>query len=123
MTSHDTPAPRINGEILDSIFKVIASRRGADPDASYTAKLFAGGPPKMAQKVGEEAVEAVVEIVQGKRQALAEESADLLFHLMVAWAETGVAPEDVWRALEARMGTSGVDEKKRRSKTTEGKVK
>ena len=115
--------PRINGAILDQIFEVIASRRGADPETSYTAKLCTGGAPKMAQKVGEEAVEAVVEIVQGKPQALADESADLLFHLMVAWAETGVAPDDVWRALEARMGTSGVDEKKRRSKTTEGKGK
>ncbi|WP_366654000.1 phosphoribosyl-ATP diphosphatase [Fodinicurvata sp. EGI_FJ10296] len=118
MTTHD-PKAATKGDILDSIYEVIASRRGADPETSYTAKLFRGGPPKMGQKVGEEAVEAVVEIIQGKPQALAEESADLLFHLMVAWAETGVRPDDVWRVLENRMGTSGVDEKKRRGKVSE----
>lgn len=118
MNKSDSNA-EIRGDILDSIYEVIASRRGADPETSYTAKLFRGGPPKLGQKVGEEAVEAVVEIIQGKPQALAEESADLLFHLMVAWAETGVRPDDVWRVLENRMGTSGVDEKKRRIKVNE----
>jgi histidine triad (HIT) family protein len=119
MTSTEPKNAATTGEILDTVYALIASRRDADPEVSYTAKLFRGGPPKLAQKVGEEATEAVVEIVRGRRNALADESADLIFHLMVAWAEVGVKPEDVWAILSSRMGTSGVDEKKRRLKPAE----
>ena len=100
--------------VLDRLAAVIAERRTADPAASYTAKLFARGPAKIAQKVGEEAVEAVIEAVRGDNALLAAESADLLYHLLVLWSATGVAPDDVWAALEARVGVSGHDEKKAR---------
>jgi len=96
---------------LDRLFAVIASRRGADPATSHTAKLFAAGLPKIAQKLGEEAVETVIEGVRGDHARLVAESADLLYHLLVLWQDRGIAPEDVWRALEARMGTSGIAEK------------
>ncbi|HET8726271.1 MAG TPA: phosphoribosyl-ATP diphosphatase [Alphaproteobacteria bacterium] len=103
-------------EVLDRLYALIASRRGGDPETSYTAKLFARGRPKMAQKVGEEAVEAVIEAMQGDRAKLTEESADLLYHLLVLWADVGVTPAEVWAELAAREGTSGVDEKKNRPK-------
>lgn len=101
---------------IDALFTVIASRKGADPETSYTAKLFAKGRPKIAQKLGEEAVEAVVAaLAQGKAE-LVGESADLLYHLLVLWAECGIRPEEVWAELARRSGTSGIDEKKSRKK-------
>jgi len=106
---------QIDGSVLDRLHAVIVSRRGADPATSYTAKLFERGTAKIAQKLGEEAVETVIEAVAGNRGAVVGESADLLYHLMVLWAATGVAPSEVWQALEARSGTSGIDEKKARS--------
>ena len=105
------------GEALDRLWQVIESRRGADPTTSYTAKLFGRGKAKIAQKLGEEAVEAVIEGVKGDRTALIGESADLLFHLLVLWAATGVGPADVAAELARREGTSGINEKKGRRET------
>ncbi len=98
-------------EILDRLYRTIASRRGADPESSYTAKLFARGTGKIAQKVGEEAVEAVIEAVRGDKPKLIGESADLLYHLMVLWADAGIEPAEVYALLAAREGVSGVAEK------------
>ena len=108
--------PALDGEILDRLYAVIESRRDADPTVSHTAKLFARGAKKIAQKVGEEAVEALIEAVDGDNEALAEESADLLYHLLVLWAARGVSPDQVWAALSARQGTSGTAEKAARTK-------
>lgn len=106
----------MDGTTLDRLYQVIASRRGADPATSYTAALFAEGAAKIAKKLGEEAVETAIEGVRGDRPRLVAESADLLYHLLVLWADQGVAPAEVWRALEARAGVSGIDEKRSRGK-------
>ena len=87
------------------------ARKGADPKTSYSAKLFAKGIDKCAQKLGEEAVETVIAAVGGKKAEIAEESADLLYHLLVVWAASGVAPADVYKVLKTREGRSGIDEK------------
>jgi phosphoribosyl-ATP pyrophosphohydrolase len=105
----------LDGTILDRLFATVASRRGADPDVSYTAKLFSEGRARIAKKLGEEAVETVIAAVEDDG-SLVNESADLLYHLMVLWADAGVAPADVWAALEGRAGTSGIAEKASRSK-------
>jgi phosphoribosyl-ATP pyrophosphohydrolase len=102
------------GPVLDRLWQVIQSRRGADPQTSYTARLFARGRAKIAQKLGEEAVEAVIEGVGENPAALIGESADLLYHLLVLWAAAGVSPEDVAAELARREGTSGVAEKRAR---------
>src|SRR5258708_30421648 len=75
------------GEALARLWQVIESRRGADPDTSYTAKLFARGRAKIAQKFGEEAVEAVIEGVRGDRTALVGESAHVRYPPLVTWAD------------------------------------
>ncbi|WP_193366754.1 phosphoribosyl-ATP diphosphatase [Pelagibius marinus] len=106
----------LNGALLDSLYQVIESRRGADPESSYTAKLLHRGPAKICQKVGEEAVETIIEGAQGNKDGVVGESADLLYHLLVLWAASGVTPGEVWAALEARQGTSGIAEKAARSK-------
>ncbi len=87
---------------LDELFAVIKSRKDADPNTSYTAKLFSRGTAKIAQKVGEEAVETVIEGMRGDKKLLASESADLLYHLCVLWADQGVEPGQIWAELAAR---------------------
>jgi phosphoribosyl-ATP pyrophosphohydrolase len=104
----------IDGTTLDRLYQVIESRRGADPATSYTAALFAQGSAKIAKKLGEEALETAIEGVRGDRARVVAESADLLYHLLVLWADQGVAPAEIWRALEARAGVSGIDEKRSR---------
>jgi phosphoribosyl-ATP pyrophosphohydrolase len=102
--------------IVEQLYDVVLSRKGADPTSSNTAKLFAKGRAKIAQKLGEEAVEAVIEGMRGDRVAMAEESADLLYHLTVMWADMGMEPKDVWAILERRFGISGIAEKASRPK-------
>jgi phosphoribosyl-ATP pyrophosphohydrolase len=103
------------GPTLDRLWQVIHSRRSADPQSSYTARLFARGRAKIAQKLGEEAIEAVIEGVGDNSSALVGESADLLYHLLVLWAAAGVSPADVAAELTRREGTSGVEEKRGRA--------
>src|ERR1700752_231692 len=104
----------VDATVLDRLYKVIESRRGADPAVSNTARLFAKGTEKIAQKVGEEAVETLIEGVRGRKKDLALESADLLYHLLVLWADRSLKPDAVWAALAAREGISGVAAKKSR---------
>src|ERR1700758_4821014 len=103
------------GPTLDRLWQVIQSRRNADPQSSYTARLFSRGRVKIAQKLGEEAVEAVIEGVREDPAALVGESADLLYHLLVLWAAAGVSPAEVAAELTRREGTSGIAEKRARA--------
>lgn len=93
--------------ILDRLYVTLDSRKGADPETSYTAKLFRKGTHKIAQKVGEEAVETLIEAVRGKPDRLISESADLLYHLLVLWADAKVKPEKVWAEMARREGITG----------------
>ena len=95
-----------------------SSNRAAAPTrrSSCTRRgLFARGRTKIAQKLGEEAVEAVIEGIRGDKAKLVGESADLLYHLFVLWADTGVSPSDVAAELTRREGTSGLVEKRGRA--------
>jgi phosphoribosyl-ATP pyrophosphohydrolase len=105
-----------SSSVLDRLYAVIASRRGGDTKTSYTAKLLAEGPERCAKKLGEEAVETVIAAVAGDKKALTEESADLLYCLLVVWAAVGLKPEDVYAVLQAREGRSGIAEKESRDK-------
>ncbi len=96
---------------LDQLFATIAARKGADASKSYTAKLLAAGVEKCAKKFGEEATEVVIAAIQQNRTELAKESADILYHLAVLWAASGITPEDVYAVLKSREGVSGLDEK------------
>ena len=102
-------------EVLERLYKVILSRKGCDPEKSHTAKLFSRGRARMAQKVGEEAVETAIAAVGNKVDEVRQESTDLLYHLLVLWADCGITPADVFAELAHREGTSGVDEKKKRN--------
>jgi phosphoribosyl-ATP pyrophosphohydrolase len=99
-------------EILNHLYKVIASRRGADPSESYTAKLYDRGPGQIAKKVGEEAVEVAMALLAETPKEVIEESADLMYHLFVLWAQAGVKPDDVWAELKRRDGATGLADRK-----------
>lgn len=102
--------------ILERLFETIVSRKTADPTTSYTAKLFSRGRARIAQKVGEEAVETVIAASTNDTAHIITESADLLYHLLVLWADAGIRPEQVWQTLESREGISGIAEKNSRTK-------
>jgi phosphoribosyl-ATP pyrophosphohydrolase len=98
-------------DAIDKLFATIAARKGADPSQSYTAKLLASGVEKCAKKFGEEATEAVIAAIQKDKTELAKESADVLYHLLVLWAASGITPQDVYAVLQSREGQSGLEEK------------
>ncbi|MBH67227.1 MAG: phosphoribosyl-ATP diphosphatase [Rhodospirillaceae bacterium] len=102
---------------LNQLYELINERRNANVETSYTAKLFAAGTPFIARKVGEEAVETVVSALGNSKQNLISESADLLYHLLVLWADADIDPQSVWKELKDRRGTSGLDEKLNRITT------
>jgi phosphoribosyl-ATP pyrophosphohydrolase len=104
--------------VLDRLWSVVTNRRDADPTLSHSARLLSRGPAKVAQKFGEEAVECLIEAVRGDRDAVIAESADVLYHLVVLWVSTGVAPEDVWAELMRREGVSGITEKASRAQSS-----
>jgi len=100
-----------NSKILERVYNVIESRKGTDPESSYTAHLLSQGTPEIARKVGEEAIETITAALAAENKHIVAESADLLFHLLVLWAEKGITPEEVWAELVSREGTSGLEEK------------
>lgn len=108
-------APTIAGAeaaIVDRLWQVVEDRRrSGDTMHSHSARLLARGTAKVAQKLGEEAVECVIEAATGNRGATVLESADLLYHLVVVWVDAGIRPEEVWAELARRQGISGIAEK------------
>ena len=106
MTTHD---------VLHRLSETLASRRHADPETSYTAKLFAGGPDSILKKIGEESAELIMASKDGKRLNIVRESADLVYHVLVLLAFYGLSIEDVSQEMRRREGISGIDEKHSRT--------
>jgi len=102
--------------LLHDLEATILSRKGSDPETSWTAKLLAKGPEKCAEKFGEEAIEAIIEAVKDDKAKLASEGADVLYHFLVMLAARDVALDDVLQVLGERQGLSGVAEKASRPK-------
>ncbi|MBX9649549.1 MAG: phosphoribosyl-ATP diphosphatase [Xanthobacteraceae bacterium] len=96
---------------LERLYLAVLAARDLDPATSRTARLFQRGPSKMAKKLAEEAIEVVIDAVNGNAPAVVRESADLLYNLTVLWAAAGVKPEDVWREMERREDMLGIAEK------------
>lgn len=106
----------VSEHVLDRLYLLIDSRKGADPETSYTARLFSRGRQQIAKKLGEEAVEALIEGIRGDKPKLVGESADMLYHLLTLWASVGVKPQTVWAELARREGLSGIAEKAARKR-------
>lgn len=102
------------GQTLEKLYATVVARKSASPESSYIAKLYSKGRKKIAQKVGEEAVETALAAVANDRAEMISESADLLLHLSVLWADAGITPDDVAQELIRREGVSGIDEKNSR---------
>ena len=96
---------------LERLYLAVLAARDLDPATSRTARLFQRGPSKMAKKLAEEAIEVVIDAVNGDAKAVVRESADLLYNLTVLWASAGVRPEDVWREMSRREDMLGIAEK------------
>ena len=96
---------------IERLYQAVLAARHLDPATSRTAKLFQRGPSKMAKKLAEEAIEVVIDAVNGDTHAVIRESADLLYNLAVLWASAGVKPEHVWAEMERREHMLGIAEK------------
>ena len=103
-------------EVVARLEALIASRKGADPQSSYTAKLLGAGPERAAKKFGEEAFETALAAAKNDPEELAAESADLIYHWLVLLSSVNVSLDEVAAKLEAREGTSGIAEKASRPK-------
>lgn len=98
-------------DILERLAQVLEARKGADPETSYVARLYAGGVDAILKKVGEEATETLLAAKGTDRHQLVHETADLWFHTLVLLAHQGLTPQDVLRELERRFGVPGIEEK------------
>lgn len=96
---------------LERLYLAVLAAKDLDPATSRTARLFQRGPSKMAKKLAEEAIEVVIDAVNGDSEAVIRESADLLYNLTVLWASAGVRPDDVWREMARREDMLGIAEK------------
>ncbi|MDR3326014.1 MAG: phosphoribosyl-ATP diphosphatase [Rhodospirillaceae bacterium] len=100
-----------DSKIIDQLYQIISANKKADPKISYTAKLFSEGRNKIVRKLGEESVETLIAALSETQIRLVSESADLLYHLLVLWADCDIKPTEVWDELERRQGISGIVEK------------
>ena len=96
---------------LDRLYAAVLARKGAPPGSSRTAKLLATGTPKIAQKLGEEAIEVAIDAATGNREGVVLESVDLIYNLAVLWAHMGIAPEEIWAEMTRREAMLGIAEK------------
>ncbi|MGD9920763.1 MAG: phosphoribosyl-ATP diphosphatase [Pseudorhodoplanes sp.] len=96
---------------IERLHKSVVALQKGDPQVSRTARLIRSGRAKIAKKMAEEAVEVVVDVMRGNREAAVRESADLLYHLVVLWAEAGIRPQDVWAEMDRRERLLGLAEK------------
>src|SRR5271167_5258598 len=111
---HSCPAGVFSPDMSDSLarlYRAVLAAKTADPATSRTARLLRAGRSKMAKKLAEEAVEVVIDAMNGDREAVVKESADLIYNLVVLWVSTGIRPEDVWKEMDRRERLLGIAEK------------
>ncbi len=106
---------------LERLFEAVRASRAKDPLASRTARLLASGKRKIAKKVAEEAAEVALEAVTGRRDEVIQESADLLYHLVVLWQEAGIDLKEIWNEMDRRERSMGIAEKLPKTKTIDSK--
>src|SRR3954462_4362818 len=99
--AEETP-PSSSPEVLNRLWAIIESRKSAHPAVSHSARLLAKGTPQIVQKLGEELVECLIKAMAGNHASLVNESADVLYHLLVTWVNAGIQPQEIWSELERR---------------------
>jgi phosphoribosyl-ATP pyrophosphohydrolase len=110
-TKKKRPAKSLVPDRIVELETAIASVRDGRKTSPRTARLLAGGVPRMAQKVAEEATEVVIEAVRGERSAVINESVDLLYNLVVLWNELGITASEIWAEMDRRQALVGMAEK------------
>ena len=116
---HRVPATELSGvpaaagheDRLARLARAVEAVRAGGQVSPRTAKLLGGGVPKMAQKLMEEAAETAIDAVRAERAGFVNESADLLYNLVVLWSALGVAPDEVWAEMDRREALLGMAEK------------
>ncbi len=98
-------------DFITKLYCHIQTKKSDDPTRSYTAQLFKSGPEKIARKLNEESTETLLELLRGDKTGMIQESADLLYHLVVAWVNIGITPEQIAQELTNRQAMSGLEEK------------
>ena len=98
----------ITAKILDDVFSIIQTRKAKAPDSSYSARCLARGKEYCAQKFGEESVETIIAALGADQQAILEESADTLYHLLLLWTACDIKPEQIYAVLAQRKGKGGI---------------
>ena len=101
--------------ITQTLFKILKERKNFNTDKSYTAQLL-NNPNLLAKKIGEESTELIIDLVNNNKTGIINESADLLYHLLVSWVSLGIDPEEIWDELSKRTLKSGIEEKQSRKK-------
>ena len=96
---------------LDRLYAAVVAARDLDPAVSRTARLLRAGQAKMSKKLAEEAIEVVIDAMNGEADAVVRESADLIYNLAVLWVACGVKPRDVWAEMDRREKMLGIAEK------------
>ena len=96
---------------IDRLYEQVIAAQNADPAVSRTARLLRAGRAKMAKKLAEEAIEVVIDAMNGEREAVIRESADLLYNLVVLWVASGLKPDEVWAEMKRRERLMGIAEK------------
>jgi len=96
---------------VDRLYQAVLAAKHEDPATSRTSRLLHAGRAKMAKKLGEEALEVVIDALHGNQEAVVRESADLLYNLVVLWVASGVDPKDVWKEMDRRERLFGIAEK------------
>src|SRR6202161_2419877 len=97
---------------ITRLYQAVLACRHDDPSTSRTARLLRSGRSKMAKKLAEEAVEVVIDSMNGDRDAVVKESADLIYNLVVLWVAAGIRPEDVWKEMDRRERLLGIGQKR-----------
>ena len=108
---------------VDRLYNAVLEAKHSDPGQSRTARLFRAGRSKIAKKLAEEAIEVVIDAMNGDREAVVRESADLLYNLVVVWAACGVRPGEVWKEMERRERLFGIAEKLKGNMLAKGRAK
>jgi phosphoribosyl-ATP pyrophosphohydrolase len=96
---------------IDRLYQAVVAAKHADPATSRTARLLHSGRSKMAKKLAEEAIEVVIDVIDGNTDAAIKESADLMYNLVALWVCAGIEPGQVWAEMERRERLYGIAEK------------
>tara|TARA_B100001057_G_scaffold346198_1_gene347408 strand:- start:471 stop:791 length:321 start_codon:yes stop_codon:yes gene_type:complete len=104
----------MNDQFIKEIFDILKKRKNTSNNKSYTAYLIEN-PELLGKKIGEESSELIIDFIKKNKDGVVNESADLIYHLLVLWISTGIDPKDVWKELSKRKSKSGFEEKNSRS--------